>query len=380
MRVKRFEAATLEEAMRAVKAEFGPDAVVLSTRSFEVPSGERGGAPRRRIEVTAAETEDLGVIRRAMAREGAARATPQAVPPELSAWQEALLNARVPAAEVNEVMSSAARAMVEGSEPLQACATALEGRWPTRGPVRLRPGRPRIVALTGRFGEGRSTLARKLVRRAAGVAPGRVVLLDCAPEGDGFARAVADPDLAGVECLAAPDPWTLSDHLKTFEDAFFIALDLPGFNPLEPATVAAVAERVVAVHGAEVLLVASAATAAEETLAALSVLPRGGVSGIAMTHLDDALGPTAVLEVATRAGVPMAFLSGGRTAEMGLELATWTTLLQYVDATRARTLPGRPSHERPTTVREVPSPRIAPRATALRRAAEAPATALRKAG
>lgn len=334
MRVKRFEASSLEEAMRAVKAEFGPDAVVLSSGTAPGTPGN-GGA--RRVAVTAARTEDLGVIRRMMAREQASRATSLAVFPQVRAWRDVFLGAGARAEDVAAAVEAAVAATREGATPEAAFAAALEARWPTRGPVRVAAGRPRIVAVTGRHGEGRTTLARKLAHRAAGVAPGRVFLLDCSPESVSPMRT--DPDLPGVELAPAPDPWALGDRLAACQDAFFVVLDLPGFNPLEPATVTAVAERVVVAPGAEVLLAAAATTAPEETLAAVRCLPRGGVSGIALTHLDDATRPGGTVEVGVRAGLPLAFLSGGRSAEMGLELASWSAVLQWIEAVRARVLP-----------------------------------------
>jgi len=124
--------------------------------------------------------------------------------------------------------------------------------------------------------------------------------------------------------------------LDTWSRAFFVVLDLPGFNPREAATVAAVAERVVTAPGAEVLLVASAATAPEETVAAAASLPAGGVSGLAITHLDSATRLENVVLAAIRTGLPLTFLSRGRRPALGLELATWEGVLAGVTAVASR--------------------------------------------
>ena len=53
MHLKRYRRATLKEALRAVREELGPDALVLSTREVTA-TGVRGLVGRREIELTAA--------------------------------------------------------------------------------------------------------------------------------------------------------------------------------------------------------------------------------------------------------------------------------------------------------------------------------------
>ncbi|MBI1824172.1 MAG: flagellar biosynthesis protein FlhF [Nitrospirae bacterium] len=52
MKIKKFEAAEISEALRAIREELGPDAVILSTR--EVAQSGKGSSVRHRVEVTAA--------------------------------------------------------------------------------------------------------------------------------------------------------------------------------------------------------------------------------------------------------------------------------------------------------------------------------------
>src|SRR5215467_13383075 len=54
MHVKRFEAADMAEALRLVKLELGPNAVILSTRQVKKGSGAFGIFGRSFVEVTAA--------------------------------------------------------------------------------------------------------------------------------------------------------------------------------------------------------------------------------------------------------------------------------------------------------------------------------------
>ncbi len=60
MHIKRFEAATLQEAVQQVKAELGPDALVLSQRTVTRDKGWFGGGPGREVvELVAAVDRDV---------------------------------------------------------------------------------------------------------------------------------------------------------------------------------------------------------------------------------------------------------------------------------------------------------------------------------
>jgi len=54
MLVKKFEADNLEEALKAVKVELGPDAIILKTVTN---NGIKGAFKKKRIEITAAISE-----------------------------------------------------------------------------------------------------------------------------------------------------------------------------------------------------------------------------------------------------------------------------------------------------------------------------------
>ncbi len=54
MKIKRFEAANVQEALQAVKRELGPDAVILASRELRKTGGVFGLLGRPRVEVTAA--------------------------------------------------------------------------------------------------------------------------------------------------------------------------------------------------------------------------------------------------------------------------------------------------------------------------------------
>ncbi len=58
MHIKRFEAATMLDAVRKVKEELGSEALVLSTRTIQKKKGVFGLMSRSHVEVTAAVDRD----------------------------------------------------------------------------------------------------------------------------------------------------------------------------------------------------------------------------------------------------------------------------------------------------------------------------------
>ena len=54
MKLKRFEALSLQEALQAVKAELGPEAVIVSSRRIQKGGGLFGLLSQTVVEVTAA--------------------------------------------------------------------------------------------------------------------------------------------------------------------------------------------------------------------------------------------------------------------------------------------------------------------------------------
>ena len=97
MHIRRFVGPTLLEAVRKVKEELGPDALVLSTRSVRVARGRFGLLARTAVEVTAAVDRDhhpaasgRGEVRRTGEDGAAGAARPERVGPDPS-WRELVI-------------------------------------------------------------------------------------------------------------------------------------------------------------------------------------------------------------------------------------------------------------------------------------------------
>src|SRR5438093_10714059 len=91
MHVKRFEAADMAEALRLVKLDLGPNAVILSTRQIKKGGGTFGIFGRSFVEVTAAvDREAVDTPRPAPQPRLPATAPARAATPDLAAMTRVL--------------------------------------------------------------------------------------------------------------------------------------------------------------------------------------------------------------------------------------------------------------------------------------------------
>lgn len=355
MHIKRFEAPTMPEALRMVKNAFGPDAVILEVR-HRGGGGMLGFLRKSRVEITAA--ADRPVRRtprippaipkspeppretetRRRARTAAACGQPslppreprrEAVEPGMRAVSD--LHRRLAAHEVDdalawELVEAAARILPGGAIPpdglAKALARVLQSRSVPMGPRDARnPAEPRAVALVGSTGVGKTTTAAKLAARM--LARGRrPALLTLDQERIGgveqlriFARAMGLPfesvrrpaDLPGIlERLDTPD----------------LILDTPGTAPRDAEGIARLGDAVHRIPGVDTVLVVAAAARERDLDFALRQFGAVPVHRIAVTKLDEAAVCGALLHLAVRSPVPLAFFSEGPRVPEDLEPAS----------------------------------------------------------
>jgi flagellar biosynthesis GTPase FlhF len=194
------------------------------------------------------------------------------------------------------------------------------------------PG-PRVIALAGAAGAGRT-------RTAAGLA---AAYATARPDGEAVTAVALRPADAGAELTALLAPHGVAVAVaadgaaaralladRAAAPGAVAVLDAPAVSPRDPAAVAALAADLAAAGATEthVLLPATVSLpVAREVLAALAPLRPAGV---VVTHADetDHLGP--LVEVAIATGVPLSFLVGGADPADGITLADPSTLAARV--------------------------------------------------
>jgi flagellar biosynthesis protein FlhF len=369
MRLRRFEGATMAAALARIRADLGPDAVILHTRSLEERTA-RGGRTGW-VEVTAAVDAPAAAGRREAAsndaaadparpsaRSGAARPEPPAADgtgAQLEAMHRILLDlqaGQAPAAGIpaalrgvyrrlcrQEVPTATAKRLVLGlpaprrTGDRDAADTRLEDSLARAFRVRGLPptGRePRVVALVGPTGVGKTTTIAKLAGQAQRDAGLRVALMTLDTYRIGaVAQMRIYADLMGAPLHVVRTPGELASAVAA-ERADLILVDTMGRSPQHREGIQAIHAVLATVPRAEVHLVLSATTKRtnlEDILRRFRPLKFGAVL---ISKLDEArtLGP--ILSCVLEHALPVSYLTTGQEVPDDLETAAPRRLARWL--------------------------------------------------
>ncbi|MCU0560738.1 MAG: hypothetical protein MUD16_11180 [Desulfobacterales bacterium] len=340
MQIKRFEAKSMTLALRQIKEEFGPDAVILSARSVRSGRGLFGSTQETAVEVTAAQDTAapaaFAPVRAAVAsapaslpapagnRHGLLRALNQGLRqlafrhraaesplPDrseaagLGAWRERLLAQELDAGLTAELLGY-----------LQRCGGGDLGAEFKRRLTALRPqaapaDAARILALVGPAGVGKTTTAIKIAAaRLSRGEPTALLTLDDRRIG-AHAQLRIYAEILGIPLASASSAAAVGGALAQLGDRGTVIVDTPGISPGEEAQRAELKEMLAALPAAEVLVTLSASACARALKRAVDAWADTALSGIVFTRLDesDVWGPA--LSAALQAGLPVAYAACG---------------------------------------------------------------------
>lgn len=356
MRLRRFEAATVAEALARVRDELGPDAVILHAREPEwAPGAARPGA---RVEVTAAVDEAAPAAesppRPRMTLDCAAPgsrawATPDldpAAPDTIDRMYRMLLDlheAATPAPRMTAGLQRLYRELCRRELP-PALARQILSRLPTpvgkarggaqrvavraalRAAFRVQgivpSGTRRVVVLVGPTGVGKTTTLAKLAgqRRQAGGAPPALVSLDTYRIG-ATAQMQIYAELLGVPLRVARTPDDLARAVRA-EQADLVLVDSTGRSPHHEAGIAALRTSLRQIPDPEVHLVVSATTKESDVEEILRRFRPLSYRQLLITKIDEARSVGAVLGPALRQNLSISYLTAGQEVPDDLVQAT----------------------------------------------------------
>ena len=278
MRLKLYRAGSTKEAMAQVRAELGPEAMILATR--RVGQG---------VEVTAALEPEVEAI------------TPLPLPPD---------PVRAAALAWHSVPEALAEAL-GGGELDQALAATL-----AFAPLPLARYDPPLL-LTGPPGAGKTlTVARLATRLVLGGMPPLVITADGQRAG-AAEQLAAYTRLLGLDLIVASHPVVLGRALLHRRDGAPVLIDAPGTDPFDPAQrdeLAALA----ATAKATIALVLPAGLHPEEAAELAAAFAEAGASLLIATRLDLTRRLGAVVAAARAGGLALAEAGIGPGAADGL--------------------------------------------------------------
>ena len=352
MQIKRFEAHTMTAALKMVKDEFGPDAVILSARTLRQNRGFFGAVRTSGVEVTAA--MDTGWPAYTAAGRMAAPTVSTPTPAEaagpaarrglfhslnaslrsLAGRRGAPAPAAVPAVELaelhhhflsQEVQRDVAADLVEHIK-------RLPGYDPLLGPDRLRslavpalqdmglhgfagtqePGSPRAMALVGPNGAGKTSLVMKLAAVDAVRRGRRVALATLDDQRIGAVEQLRIyAGILGVPLAVVTSVEEARRVLGDWSSMESIFIDTPGVSPGESDRRTEVRRILNALACREVHLVLNAGSREADLMAVIEAWKKVPVSGLAFTRLDETGVCGGLLDVLIRSQLPLSWLSTG---------------------------------------------------------------------
>lgn len=296
MRLRSFSAPTMKEAMAAVKAELGPDAVILATEQI-------GQA----VKVTAALDRD------------ALLAAPAGGPmlDPLDAIAQALDFHRLPATLAERLAFSAEHFLLES--PRQALAGALRQRFPNQPIAERKPMRP--IMLVGLPGAGKTATLAKLLARAK-IKDWPAVAITCDVVKAGAVEQLGTYTKAlQVPAYRAKDADMLRRALAQAPADSLVVIDTVGSNPLDSGDLDHIQTLADSVK-AEMVLVMAAGGCPIESGELAQLYADAGAQRLVPTRIDAARRLGGIL-AACEAG-KFAFAEFGTSPEIasGLEYVT----------------------------------------------------------
>jgi flagellar biosynthesis protein FlhF len=229
----------MSEAMRLVRDELGPDAIILSTET-----------QGRAVKVTAA-LDRVAII----------EPTPPPVDDPVEAISAALDFHRVPTPLFDRLVSIATNFLLEN--PRQALGAALRSRFSYAPILDKRPERP--LMLVGLPGAGKTSTLAKLATGAK-LANWPVVAITCdLAKAGGIDQLAVYAKALEITAYQAKDAATLERAVAAAPAGALVLIDTAGANPLRPEELTALSQFAAAAKAEPVAVLAAGGDVSEST-------------------------------------------------------------------------------------------------------------------
>jgi flagellar biosynthesis protein FlhF len=302
----------MPEALAQVKRELGDQAVILGTRSCP-PKGIGALIGRAPVEITAAPPE--------------AAATTPALPEYVYPYYRKLVASEVTeqvalrlARRVGEQVGAAGTADARTLQ--QALRRSIAEMIPVTGGINLDGGGSRRVALVGPAGAGKTTMIAKLAAHFALRLRKRVAIISLDMQrlgGNEQMRRYAE--IIGVNMHTAQTVTEIEHVLGEMQPAELVLIDTHGVCMRDREQFARLAEVLHAAAPDEVHLVLPASMIPSVQVRLARRFEPLGVSRVALTHLDEAVGLGVVLNAIDQLKWGLSYLTDGESVPNNIQEA-----------------------------------------------------------
>ena len=379
MQIKKFEANSMNEALKMVKIEFGPEAVILSARKIENEKGLFGLSKSQGIEITAAmdiqgpkkkEFDYRGLI----SRYSGNQAVPSNIPPIkrkpnfITALRKSAVNYSRKLDTPDKGSSSknttkrqlfnAYHQMLDQDVDDQIALKIVqeinrysfsEGHFPdnafkpyvvrvltekgiSAGRVKLENGSRKIVALVGPTGVGKtSTIAKLSAAATTREKKQRVALITLDQERIGAIEQIkVYAKILGIPFSAVSNGKELIKCVNKFSECNLIFIDTPGIQIKNQQHMAEIKEVFEKVAEIESHLVLSAATSEKTLRNTLKYYQIFNISRLIFTKLDECSTFGSILNQLHRTKIPVSYFTNGPQIPEDIEAASLEKLINLM--------------------------------------------------
>ena len=309
MDLRTYRASSLQEALRLVREDLGPDASLLHTR--DVAAGiSRWLGGTNQIEVTASAEVRVPSRLEAVAPP-ATREVPSAdIHDYRSKFRADLLTGHRHGAGLEELCGNATVAE-HGIEKTNQRVLAKQIR--VSGTIRLGGARAKVVAFVGPTGVGKTTSIAKLAASFALQQQCSVGLITV----DTYRIAAVEQLRTYAEIMDLPlEAVSSSDEMHKAVDRLsgldLVLLDTAGRSPLDQIRVAELRLMLAEAGVSEIVLVLSAAASLESCLSAAETFSRIGATSLLLTKLDEAVSLHGLLPLLCNPHLPLCYVTDGQ--------------------------------------------------------------------
>jgi flagellar biosynthesis protein FlhF len=315
MHLKRFRGETVRDALARVRAELGPEALVLSTQLVPA-SGWRGFLGGREVEVTAATDRDVSEPR--PQRQEVRQPEPEALTSSLAARLEAAGFGAAVAKDVKPARGFKGRRSAS-AEAIRWAVTEWAAPY-----VATDEAYSAVEVFLGPPGAGKTTTVAKIAAQERARRGARLRLVSA----DGFRVGAVEQlrlyaDIIGAPFVAARTPGDLDRAL--IEATGTVLVDTAGRSPRDGAAHAVLAV-LRGARGVRTHLVVPAGSSAREVSRLIALHSESNVDRIVLTKVDEAESAGAMASVLRDSGLKVSYLGTGQRVPDDLVRATPTHL------------------------------------------------------
>jgi flagellar biosynthesis protein FlhF len=364
MKLKSYYSRSVEDAIAAARQELGPEAMLVNSRAalpdarhlgaYEVvfvvdappdpmqDAADESRAPSSRLSAEVSELKrELEAMRRALTRSAYAPQQSRGSAPGAAEAYAALTAADVTPELARAIVDAAAeRDNLSGAEPFEvAVARELEQRISVQPTLGRGEQRPRIVALVGPPGSGKTTTLVKLAVNYGLAARRPTLVLSL----DTYRVAAADQlrtyaAILGVGFQVLENPNALAQAIEEHRGKELIFLDTPGLGFADLDAGAGLARFLSSRQDIDTHLVLPASMKGGDLARMIDAYQIFAPQKLLFTKIDETASFGPIVNETVRTGKPVSFLAIGQRIPEDLEAATAANLAAMALSRGARDL------------------------------------------